>query len=260
MTYNPTTVAELGPWFHNIVLPDGTQTAPDHFLGSDFPRNKWQCLAPHLPADLTGWTALDIGCNAGYYTLELAKRGAHITAIDVNPFYLAQAQWACEQFGLQERVTFQQTGVYELAQSSEKYDLILFLGVFYHLRYPTLALDIVAEKTNRLLVFQTLTMPGMEVYPAEEDMDIDHREAMQEPGWPQMAFIEHRLCGDPTNWWALNHAGILALLRSCGLRTLATPGHELYISEPDPEHPSCMTTWNCWEYEAVTKRGSESGE
>lgn len=84
-------ISELGPWFHNLHLPDGTQTAPDHFLG-DFPRFKWEALAPHLPADLTGWTALDIGCNAGFYTFELARRGAQVLGIDLNPHYLAQAR------------------------------------------------------------------------------------------------------------------------------------------------------------------------
>ena len=63
-------IAALGPWFHNLHLPDGTETAPAHFLG-DFPRYKWQALAPHLPSRLDGWTALDIGCNAGYYSFEL---------------------------------------------------------------------------------------------------------------------------------------------------------------------------------------------
>ncbi|HEY4647843.1 MAG TPA: DUF1698 domain-containing protein, partial [Gemmatimonadales bacterium] len=71
-------IAALAPWFHNLHLPDGTETAPGHFLG-DFPRYKWQALAPHLPARLDGWTALDIGCNAGYYSFELAQRGARVT-------------------------------------------------------------------------------------------------------------------------------------------------------------------------------------
>src|SRR3546814_15655835 len=68
-------VAALGPWFHNLHLPDGTETAPDHPLG-DFPSFKWQQVARHLPEDLSGWTALDIGCNAGFYSFQLAKRGA----------------------------------------------------------------------------------------------------------------------------------------------------------------------------------------
>lgn len=89
-------IIELGPWFHNLHLPDGTQTAPDHMLG-DFPAFKWQCLASYLPKKLEGWRALDIGCNAGFYSFELARRGADVTGIDVDPRYLAQAQWAVRQ-------------------------------------------------------------------------------------------------------------------------------------------------------------------
>ena len=50
----------LGPWFHNLHLPDGSQTAPRHLLG-DFPAVKWRQIAPCLPSDLEGWRALDIG-------------------------------------------------------------------------------------------------------------------------------------------------------------------------------------------------------
>src|SRR5919206_4902372 len=95
-------INELGPWFHNIVLPDGTQTAPDHFWGGDFPAYKWRVIAPHIPEDLRGWRALDIGCNAGFYTFELARRGAEVTGIDLDPHYLRQAAWAAERLGVDD--------------------------------------------------------------------------------------------------------------------------------------------------------------
>jgi tRNA (mo5U34)-methyltransferase len=125
--------------------------------------------------------------------------------------------------------------VYELARGDEHFDLVWFMGVFYHLRYPLLALDLLAARTRRLLMFQTLTMPGDSVYPAPDDCRIDDRTPMLESGWPRMAFIEHRLAGDPTNWWAPNHAGVEAMLRSSGLRVQARPGHELYLCAPDAQ-------------------------
>jgi tRNA (mo5U34)-methyltransferase len=229
-------VAELAPWFHNLHLPDGTATAPAHPLG-DFPAFKWAQIAPHLPADLEGWTALDIGCNAGFYTFELARRGARVTGIDVDPHFLRQARWAAEQYGLADAVEFRQAQVYELAHLPERYDLILFLGVFYHLRYPLLGLDIVAEKVERLLLFQTLTIPGDAVADVPVDQDFDDRAPMLAPGWPKMAFIEKKLAGDPTNWWAPNHAGVEAMLRSTGLAVVSRPGHEIYLCEPDAKNP-----------------------
>jgi tRNA (mo5U34)-methyltransferase len=226
-------VERLGPWFHNLHLPDGSETAPDHPLG-DFPRYKWNVLAPHLPARLDGWTVLDIGANAGYYTFEVARRGARVTAIDVDPHYLDQARWAAREYGLESSVEFRRMQVYDLADSEERFDLVLFLGVFYHLRYPLLGLDIVARRVTRLLAFQTLTTQEVEVQTDTSDRPLDERAALREPGWPTMAFIEDRFAGDPTNWWVPNHAAVMAQLRSSGLRVRSHPGHEFYICEPLP--------------------------
>ena len=222
---------ELAPWFHNLHLPDGRQTAPNHPLG-DFPRYKWLEIAGHIPEDLTGWRVLDVGCNAGFYTIELARRGARVIGIDVNPHFLAQATWAVGRFGLSDRVDLLRAGVYDLPAFEGRFDLVLFMGVFYHLRYPQLALDLVAEKVGRMLIFQTLTMPGRENLDTPEDLGLFERERMLEPGWPKMAFIEHALAGDATNWWAPNHAAVLAMLRSSGLSVAAQPGHEIYVCTP----------------------------
>lgn len=204
-------IRRLGPWFHNLHLPDGTQTAPAHFL--DFPRQKWDQVRDHLPADLSGWKALDVGCNAGFYTFELARRGAAVVGIDSDPRYLAQARWAAERYGLTDRIELRQQQVYQLAGERERFDLVLFMGVFYHLRYPLLGLDIVAQRTDRLMLFQSLSMRGDEVV---EDT-----------------------------------AG-LALLRSAGLRVIGRPGDEMYLCAPDPRRPSPVTTWDAPEYQAAT--------
>jgi tRNA (mo5U34)-methyltransferase len=225
----------LAPWFHNLHLPGGVQTLPRHFLGGDFPNFKWQQIHPFLPQDLGGWRVLDVGCNAGFYSFELARRGASVLGIDVDAHYLAQANWAAREFGLEAQVEFRRMEVYDLAHTDELFDLVWFMGVFYHLRYPLLALDLLAQRTRRLMMFQTLTMPGDSVYASTEDCAIDERTPLLESGWPKMAFIEHRLAGDPTNWWAANHAGVEAMLRSSGLRVEARPGHEMYLCAPDPE-------------------------
>lgn len=238
-------IAALAPWFHNLHLPDGRQTCPNHLLG-DFPAYKWQQIAPHLPENLHGWSALDIGCNAGFYSFELARRGARVLAIDSDPHYLRQARWAQTKFSLQGQIDFQQMQVYSLARLHRTFDLVLFMGVFYHLRYPQLALDLVAQKVRKLLVFQTMTMPGKETYnPAPDCLGVNHNlNLLRKPGWPKMAFIEHRIGDDPTNWWIPNHAGVEAILRSSGLKITGRPGHEIYLCEPDPENPACVTTWN----------------
>ena len=99
-------IHSLGPWFHNLHLPDGSQTRPDHVLG-DFPAFKWRSLEPHLPRDLTDVRVLDIGCNAGFYSVELARRGALVTGIDVDAHYLKQAAWAADVWQVKDRIEFE---------------------------------------------------------------------------------------------------------------------------------------------------------
>ena len=106
-------IKELAPWFHNIHLPDGSKTAPDHFLG-DFPAFKWKNIKAAIPEDLSGWKVLDIGCNAGFYSIELAKRGADVLGIDLDEHYLKQARWTAKQFGLDDKVRFKQMQVLSL--------------------------------------------------------------------------------------------------------------------------------------------------
>jgi tRNA (mo5U34)-methyltransferase len=180
---------------------------------------------------MTGMRALDIGCNAGYYSLALARRGASVLGIDVDSHYLRQAEWARAQFGIDPpQLTLRQMQVYELARIGATFDVVLFLGVLYHLRYPLLALDIVADCVDDLLVLQTLTMPGEEVAAPSEDLGLHERDLMLKPGWPKMAFIERRLEDDPTNWWAPNRACVEAMLRSAGLDPIGSPGHEIQLA------------------------------
>jgi tRNA (mo5U34)-methyltransferase len=239
-------IESLQPWFHNIHLPNGVQTAPSHYFG-DFPKFKWEQFKKNIPRNLDGWTALDIGCNAGFYSFELAKRGANVLGIDLDPHYLRQAKWAAKEMGLTDKVSFKQMQVYDLAKLKRNFDIIIFMGVFYHLRYPMLALDIVTQKVKKLLVFQTLTMPGEEEYNVP-DLGIYDRKKMLKKGWPVMAFIENKLAEDPTNWWAPNHSCIKSMLRTCGLNVVVNPGHEIYIAKRDEKLTAVANGWNRSEY------------
>ncbi len=125
--------------------------------------------------------------------------------------------------------------VYQLPELNQRYDLVLFMGTFYHLRYPLLALDFVARCVGRRMVFQTLTMPGPEATGydlAALDPSIHERTHMLDAGYPKMAFIEHRFAGDPTNWWVPNPTCVQALLRSAGLQPVKHVAEGVYVCEP----------------------------
>jgi tRNA (mo5U34)-methyltransferase len=223
-------VVALAPWFHNLHLPDGTETAPDHPLG-DFPAFKWAELGPALPADLSGCRALDIGCNAGFYSVELARRGASVLGVDHDPHYLRQAEWVRHRFGFEDRIELRRLGVYELDQLDEQFDLVLFMGVLYHLRHPLLGIDLVADRVRGTLVVQTLTVDTPPSPGTPADVPYEDRDALRDPAWPSMAFVEHSLAGDPTNWWVPSGSAVEAMLRSAGLRVVDHPLHETWICD-----------------------------
>lgn len=221
-------IEALGPWFHNIDL-GGISTAPDHFLG-DYPRVKFQHFAHALPDDLTGKSVLDIGCNAGFYSFEMKRRGAErVLAVDYDERYLEQARFAAEVLDYDD-IEFRRLSVYDVAALGERFDVVVFMGVFYHLRYPLLALDLIHDHVaDDLLIFQSMQRGSKDVLTVEEDYDFFQQDLFDEPGYPKMHFIEHRYAGDPTNWWAPNRACTEAMLRSAGFTIEAHPEEEVFI-------------------------------
>ena len=220
-------VEALGPWFHNMDV-GGVRTAPDHFL-FDYPNVKFQRFAGALPADLTGKSVLDIGCNGGFYSMEMKRRGAaRVLGVDSDEHYLAQARFAAEVAELD--IEFVQLDVYDVGELGERFDLVIFMGVFYHLRHPLLALDLVREHVaGDLLLFQSMLRGSKEVMAVEGDYDIKRTAHFARAGFPRMHFIEKRYSNDPTNWWIPNRAGVEAMLRSAGFAILDRPEAEVYL-------------------------------
>lgn len=220
-------VRELGDWFQNLDLR-GVATAPNHFLG-DYPRCKWRAFEHAIPADLGGKTVLDIGCNAGFYSLEMKRRGAaRVVGIDSDAGYLAQARFAAEVAGAD--IEFRELDVYDVARLREKFDLVLFMGVLYHLRHPLLALDLLREHVvGETLVFQSLMRGSREVAQLNGDYEFRETAVFEDPGYPVLHFVEKRYSNDPTNWWIPNRACAEAMLRSAGFQIVAHPEDEVYI-------------------------------
>jgi tRNA (mo5U34)-methyltransferase len=220
-------VSELGQWFHNIDL-GGVQTAPNHFLG-DYPSCKWRIFEASIPADLAGKSVLDIGCNGGFYSIEMKRRGAaRVVGIDSDPDYLQQARFAAQVTGCD--IEFRKLDVYEVGGLGERFDIVLFMGVLYHLRHPLLALDLLYEHAvKETLIFQSLLRGTSEVAPLEENYPFSDVNVFHRDGYPLMYFVERRYANDPTNWWIPNRACVEAMLRSSGFDILERPEDEVYI-------------------------------
>ncbi len=222
-------IGELGDWFHNIDL-HGVPTSPDHFLG-DFPGVKWKQIAERFPKDLSGATVLDVGCNAGFYCLELKKRGAsRVLGVDVDDRYLEQARFAAGVLDLE--IEFEKRSVYDVDRIPGQFDYVLFMGVFYHLRYPLYALDKVITKVRRKLVFQTMVRGSLVSPELCEDYHFWNKDIFNNPDFPCMYFIEKKYAGDPTNWWIPNRGAMEAMLRSSGLEIETHPEAETWFCLP----------------------------
>jgi len=222
-------IEELGEWFHNFEL-HGVRTAPNHFLG-DFPNIKWKHLAGLIPQDLRGASVLDIGCNGGFYCIQMKRRGAErVLGIDVDDRYLNQARFAAEQLELE--IEFEKRSVYEVAGLAGEFDYVIFMGVFYHLRYPLYALDNIVKKVRKQLIFQTMVRGSEMARQFEENYHFWNKEVFGDPDFPQMYFIENRYANDQTNWWIPNASACEAVLRSSGLTIEAHPEAETWVCSP----------------------------
>lgn len=222
-------IDSLGDWFHNFEI-HGEWTAPGHFLG-DYPNVKWKYMSRAFPQDLAGASVLDIGCNAGFYSIHLKQRGAgRVLGIDLDDRYLAQARFAARELALD--IEFEKRSVYDVDQIAGQFDYVLFLGVFYHLRYPLLALDKIVTKVRGKLFFQTMLRGSLDSYQAKDDYDFWDKAVFKDKDFPQAYFIEKSYSNDYTNWFIPNRSGAEAMLRSAGLAITSHPESETWVCEP----------------------------
>ena len=222
-------VAELGPWFHDLDL-QGVRTAPDHFLWG-YPENKFKRFRHVVPEDLSGKSVLDIGCNAGFYSFEMKRRGAsRVLGLDHDERYLEQARYAASVLGLKD-IEFRRGDVWDVGALGERFDLVIFMGVLYHLRHPLLALDLIHEHVaSDLLLFQSLQAGEKGMFQPEPDYEFfAGLKEFNRVEWPRLHFVEQRYAGDPTNWWVPNEAASAGMLRSAGFEIVEHPETEVFL-------------------------------
>jgi tRNA (mo5U34)-methyltransferase len=187
-------------WYHSIDLGHGVVTRGVENTAGRLARVR-------LPADLSGRTVLDIGAWDGFFSFEAERRGAaRVVATDYYSWHgvgwgtgRGKAGFELARTALGSRVEDVDIDVLDLSiERLGTFDVVLFLGVLYHLPNPLLALERVASVTKDMLIVETVV-----------DMVGINR--------PVAAFYPGReLNNDPTNWWGPNPAGVAALLRSVG--------------------------------------------
>jgi tRNA (mo5U34)-methyltransferase len=182
-------------WWHSIELGDGRVTP-----GVRSVTELRQLYASFgLPSDLHGKRVLDIGCWDGFFSYEAERRGAEVVAID----YVNRPNFFAAREALGARVVFHEMSVYEMSRDRlGVFDIVLMLGVLYHLQHPLLALQKVCEVTRDLAIIESHVIDGFVSAP-----------------FPIMRYYEADELGQADdNWWGPNVDCLGRMLRTVGYR------------------------------------------
>ena len=199
-------------WWHRIEVAPGIVT-PGH---KDTLAELKQRIG--LPERLDGNTVLDIGAAEGFYSFECERRGAQVTAVDLRNAEDSGFGLVRELIG--SRAKHIQCSVYKLDPNQiGQFDLVLFLGVIYHLRYPLLALDILHSICKDTMIIESQICDRCFI---KEDGSVTSLEELL----PELIdsplaqfYPENELNDDITNWWAPNQLGLIKMLETSGFKS-----------------------------------------
>ncbi len=188
-------VAKIPYWYHCLDFGRGVVTP-------GYSETRWGVSGDFvgLPSDLTGKSVLDVGAWDGFYSFEAERRGARrVLATDSFVWTNAKAGFELARRVLESKVEDRFIDVLDLSPDRVgTFDVVLFLGVLYHMRHPLLAMERVASVTSDHLIMET------------------HVDMLDVPR-PAMAFYpEKELNGDDTNWCGPNPPMVLAMLKTVG--------------------------------------------
>jgi tRNA (mo5U34)-methyltransferase len=224
-------IRSLGWWYQHFEFPNGARTGDGKEPGYDA-ETRWRLIEQHVPKDLTGKTVLDMGGNAGFFSIQMKLRGA-AKCILVDPLieFIEQAKFASSQFGVELDLAVEDAHTFCLT-TEERFDYVIFLGLLYHLKYPSLVLDRLSEMTKEMIFIQSNILGNeTDSYDQKTDYERDRDDSiLEDPSYPKMCFIEDRYNGDPTNWWLPNYTCLAAMVRSAGLRIIDRPHPHIIVA------------------------------
>ncbi len=220
-------VERLQPWFHRIDLGDGVVTKAGSVAGEadDHPLPTWKVVSRALPEDLTGRSVLDVGCNAGFYSVEAKRRGAQrVLGIDAQRHQVRQASFVARALDLP--MEFRRMSVYDLSpETVGVFDVTLALGLVYHLKHLILGLERLHSVTGDLLILETaILLP--QLVPTDP---VPYVNGPLTRSLHPMGYVENSPDAKEAvfNWFVPSVGAMAAMLSDTGfedVRCVATPG------------------------------------
>jgi len=217
-------------WFHSIDLGDGLVTP------GRIPLEELQRLAERvrLPQNMRGQRVLDIGAWDGFFSFEVERRGAqHVLAVDVVPVEYTGFELARRYLG--SRAEYRQLSVYELSSEQlGQFDSVMFFGVWYHLRYPLLALDRIWEvlKPGGALYLESACLDNYLVLDDEMVASLEAIDpALRNTALLQFYRFDELTPGDFSNWFSFSRKAVEDMLASAGfeVRSVEMWGHRIGV-------------------------------
>lgn len=236
-------IHRLDPWFHCIELAPGVLTKTESVAGepADHPRETWDVIKNCLPADLSGKRVLDVGCNAGFYSVEAKRRNAsRVVGIDAMRREIMQANFVRRALDLD--IEFRPLSVYDISVDSVgRSDVTLALGLIYHLKHLVLGLEKLAQVTKDTLIVETALLPSRSnvidpVFRRHAEYVVgDLKRPMHMIGW-----VENppEALESSYNWFLPSLDGAVALCKAVGFRDVdvfAVHGDRAVIVCRDPD-------------------------
>lgn len=205
-------------WYHRIYLGNGIYTMP-----ATFPDQVWALIKPAFPADLQGASMLDVGCNAGFFSILAKLRGAgRILGIESVDFFHAQAEYIRDIW--QMDIEYRLMDAHDIRLIDETFDLVMFAGILYHLKNPLQVLEDIGRRCHDAIVVETEVIPEdpRNVVIARVGGRGQAKLAPTTKGI--MKFYErNELNDDDSNWWAPDTECLLGMLRVAGFKYFSRP-------------------------------------
>lgn len=212
-------VQSLAGWYQRIYLGRGVYT----MAAGAYHEAVWERFKPAFPDDLRGASVLDIGCNAGYFSMQIKMRGAgRVLGIDHLEHYLKQAAVCTRIWDLD--IEYRKLDVDQVTDLREEFDIVVFAGVLYHLKNPLRAIEDLAAVCRDVILLETEIMsndPRNRVYVRQGPFGQVKVRACRTG---IMKFVEGaELNGDGSNWWIPDTECVFGMLRTAGFKHFSAP-------------------------------------